>query len=71
MKLRNKADSLKVDSPQKYSNICPTPYGFIPQTLCSKNVAEYCMNKTGRPNIIGDGDPLDICVVTEKDNDSQ
>jgi len=22
---------LKVDRPQKYSNICPTPYGFIPQ----------------------------------------
>ena len=57
---------LKVDRPQKYSNICPTPYGFIPQTLCSKNVADYCMNKTGRKNIIGDNDPLDICVVTEK-----
>src|SRR5688572_28219243 len=25
---------LKVDRPQKYSNICPTLYGFIPQTLC-------------------------------------
>ena len=23
---------LKVDRPQKYSNICPTLYGFIPQT---------------------------------------
>lgn len=57
---------LKVDRPQKYSNICPTPYGFIPQTLCSANVAEYCMLKTGRKNIVGDGDPLDICVVTEK-----
>ena len=57
---------LKVDRPQKYSNICPTPYGFIPQTLCSSNVAEYCMQKTGRKNIVGDGDPLDICVVTEK-----
>ena len=57
---------LKVDRPQKYSNICPTPYGFIPQTLCSENVAKYCMEMTGRKNIIGDNDPLDICVVTEK-----
>ena len=57
---------LKVDRPQKYSNICPTPYGFIPQTLCSENVAGFCMEKTGRTNIIGDNDPLDICVVTEK-----
>ncbi|HMS66086.1 MAG TPA: inorganic pyrophosphatase [Ignavibacteria bacterium] len=57
---------LKVDRPQKYSNICPTPYGFIPQTLCSENVANYCMEKTGRKGIVGDNDPLDICVVTEK-----
>jgi len=57
---------LKVDRPQKYSNICPTPYGFIPQSLCSDNVARFCMEKTGRNNIVGDKDPLDICVVTEK-----
>lgn len=57
---------LKVDRPQKYSNICPTPYGFIPQTLCGENVAGLCMQKTGRKNIKGDNDPLDICVVTEK-----
>lgn len=57
---------LKVDRPQKYSNICPTPYGLIPQTLCSENVAELCMKKTGRKNIKGDNDPLDICVITEK-----
>lgn len=57
---------LKVDRPQKYSNICPTPYGFIPQTLCTENVATLCMKKTGRDKIKGDNDPLDICVVTEK-----
>lgn len=27
---------LKVDRPQKYSNICPVLYGFIPQTFCGK-----------------------------------
>lgn len=57
---------LKVDRPQKYSNVCPTPYGFIPQTLCGEKVGEYCMKMTGRENIEGDGDPLDICVITEK-----
>ncbi|HMQ69509.1 MAG TPA: inorganic pyrophosphatase [Ignavibacteria bacterium] len=57
---------LKVDRPQKYSNICPTPYGFIPQTLCGNSVADFCMEQTGRKEIIGDSDPLDICVITEK-----
>jgi inorganic pyrophosphatase len=58
---------LKVDRPQKYSNICPTPYGFIPQTFCGEKVAQFCMEKTGRTGIKGDGDPLDICVLTEKE----
>ncbi|HRE39918.1 MAG TPA: inorganic pyrophosphatase [Ignavibacteria bacterium] len=58
---------LKVDRPQKYSNICPTPYGFIPQTYCGESVAEFCMEKSGKEGIVGDGDPLDICVLTEKE----
>lgn len=58
---------LKVDRPQKYSNVCPTPYGFIPQTLCGKRVAELCMKRTGKKDIKGDNDPLDICVLTEKE----
>ena len=57
---------LKVDRPQRYSNICPLPYGFIPQTLCDELVGEYCMDKTGRSSIQGDHDPLDICVITER-----
>lgn len=57
---------LKVDRPQKYSNVSPTLYGFIPQTLCGTEVANFCMLKTGRENIKGDGDPMDICVLTEK-----
>jgi inorganic pyrophosphatase len=28
-------------------------------------VAQYCIEKTDRPNIVGDDDPLDICVLTE------
>lgn len=57
---------LKIDRPQKYSNVVPTLYGFIPRTYCKEEVASYCMEKTGRKNIKGDGDPLDIVVLTER-----
>jgi inorganic pyrophosphatase len=57
---------LKVDRPQKFSNICPTLYGFIPQTYCGDSVAELTMQRTGRTALKGDGDPMDICVLTEK-----
>lgn len=61
-----KSGFLKVDRPQKYSSICPTLYGFIPQTYCSDNIADLCRERTGRHQIVGDEDPLDICVLTEK-----
>ena len=57
---------LKADRPQKYSNYCPSLYGLIPQTYAGKRVGKYCSDKTGRPNIDGDNDPLDICILTEK-----
>jgi len=57
---------LKVDRPQKYSNYLPALYGFIPQTYCWEGVADLCREKTGRSDIIGDGDPLDICILTER-----
>lgn len=55
---------LKVDRPQMFSNIFPALYGFIPQTYCAEAVAEYCMKQTQRNGIKGDGDPLDICVLS-------
>lgn len=58
---------LKLDRPQKYSNFCPALYGFIPQTYCGDEVAALCNQRTGRKDIVGDGDPLDICVLTEKE----
>lgn len=58
---------LRLDRPQKYSNVVPALYGFVPQTFSASRVAEYCMEKTGRQNIRGDGDPIDICVLTEKE----
>jgi inorganic pyrophosphatase len=57
---------LKVDRPQQFSNVSPTLYGFIPRTYCGAAVAALCRASTGRDDIIGDGDPLDICVLTEK-----
>lgn len=56
----------KVDRPQKFSNIVPALYGFVPQTYCGELVAELANLKTNRTTIIGDGDPLDICVLTER-----
>ncbi len=58
---------LRVDRPQRYSSVPPTLYGFIPQTYCAELVAERCMERTpGLKGIKGDGDPMDICVISEK-----
>ena len=58
---------LKVDRPQLYSNVCPSPYGFVPRTLCGPEVARLAEERTGRRGLVGDDDPLDILVLTEKD----
>lgn len=57
---------LKIDRPQLFSNVCPTLYGFLPQTYCGDRVAEQCRTKFNRESVVGDEDPLDICVMTEK-----
>ncbi len=57
---------LRLDRPQRFSSQCPTLYGFIPQTFCGEPVAKRCAERTGLKDIQGDGDPLDICVLTEK-----
>lgn len=58
---------LTIDRPQKFSSILPALYGFIPQTYCGKRVGALSASALNRPEIVGDGDPLDICVLTEKD----
>jgi len=58
---------LKIDRPQKYSNVVPALYGFIPQTFSGNSVAKFCMEKSGKKDIKGDSDPVDICVLTEKE----
>ena len=57
---------LRVDRPQRFSSMCPTLYGFIPQTYCGREVAELVEQRTGRSGIEGDKDPMDICVLSEK-----
>lgn len=57
---------LKLDRPQRFSNVCPSLYGFVPQTHCGERNGDLTAHRTARPGIIGDGDPLDICVLTEK-----
>lgn len=57
---------LKIDRPQKYSNVVPALYGFIPQTFCDEKIAEYAALKSGKDVPKGDGDPLDICVLSER-----
>ncbi len=57
---------LRLDRPQKYSNTVPALYGFIPQTYSAEKVGAYCAEKTGRAEVKGDGDPMDICILTEK-----
>jgi len=57
---------LQVDRPQRFSSMCPSLYGFIPQTYCGALTAQRCADRTGQAGIKGDGDPMDICVLSEK-----
>lgn len=52
---------LRVDRPQRSSSLPPALYGFIPQTYCGSQVAALSPGAAQ-----GDGDPLDICVLSER-----
>ncbi len=62
-----KSGYLMIDRPQKYSNIVPALYGFIPQTYSGRRVAALSMERSGYKELTGDGDPMDILVLTEKE----
>lgn len=66
MNLTKKSGHLRADRPQRYSNGCPTLYGLIPHTYSGQSVPELSSQQTNRPGLVGDHDPLDICVLTEK-----
>ena len=67
--LDKRSGHLRLDRPQRYSSLPPTLYGFIPQTYCGDEIADFCRLRTGSTPRVerGDGDPIDICVLTEKD----
>jgi inorganic pyrophosphatase len=52
---------LRVDRPQRTSSQPPALYGFVPRTFCDKHTANLSATADR-----GDGDPLDICVLTER-----
>jgi inorganic pyrophosphatase len=52
---------LKVDRTQRGAASPPTLYGFIPRTYCGPRMATLSPGAER-----GDGDPLDICVVSER-----
>jgi inorganic pyrophosphatase len=52
---------LRVDRPQRTSSQPPALYGFIPRTYCATRVAKLAPDSER-----GDGDPLDICVISER-----
>lgn len=57
---------LRVDRPQRFSSLCPTLYGFVPQTYCGRRTADLCEQASGRSGIAGDRDPLDVCVLSDR-----
>jgi inorganic pyrophosphatase len=52
---------LRVDRPQRGSSHPPALYGFVPRTYCGVEV-----QKLSPTSERGDGDPLDICVLSER-----
>ncbi len=52
---------LCVDRPQRSSAQHPALYGFVPRTLCGERVRALAPAAKR-----GDGDPLDICVLSER-----
>jgi inorganic pyrophosphatase len=52
---------LRVDRPQRGSPQHPTLYGFVPRTYCAERVRQLAPSAKR-----GDGDPLDICVLSER-----
>lgn len=52
---------LRVDRPRRATSAPPSLYGFIPRTLCASRV--HALSPEAER---GDGDPLDICVISER-----
>jgi len=64
--LDKESGHLRVDRPQLYSSQPPSLYGFVPQTYCGDSVAARSAERSGKDKLRGDGDPMDVCVLSEK-----
>jgi inorganic pyrophosphatase len=52
---------LRIDRPHRGSSQPPTLYGFVPRTYCGART-----HRLSPKSVRGDGDPLDICVLSER-----
>lgn len=52
---------LQIDRPQRSSSQPPALYGFVPKTYCGQRVTSLSPKAE-----VGDGDPLDVCVISER-----
>jgi inorganic pyrophosphatase len=57
---------LMIDRPNLYSSTIPLLYGFIPRTYSAEKSALNCMKKTGIENLKGDGDPIDVIILSDR-----
>lgn len=76
--LEKSSGYLRVDRPQRFSSTPPTLYGFLPRTLCADRVANMFQKagpeaaarvesaRAANNAFEADGDPLDICVFSER-----
>jgi len=64
--LDKKSGYLKIDRPQKFSNIIPSLYGFLPRTYSKEESSKVAMESLKRTGLVGDEDPIDICILTDK-----
>jgi inorganic pyrophosphatase len=52
---------LRIDRPHRGSSQPPALYGFVPRTYCGPRT-----HRLSPKSVRGDGDPLDICVLSER-----
>lgn len=52
---------LRVDRPHRSSSQIPSLYGFVPRTYCGEAVRALMEGA-----VRGDGDPVDVCVISER-----
>ena len=73
MEVDKDSGHLIIDRPNTFTNHLPCLYGFIPQTYCeslttqwaSQSLSHQLDHRVDTSSLVGDQDPLDICVFTQ------